>query len=347
MPTDTTFPLAMAEIVALFMESMLFGAFSVLYAIAIWILLYRKRISSRVKLNRMLFLTSTTLWILCSAHLTIVVIRAVKGFANWGDRSPHGANDYYSIVSDPTEVAKDAVYNLTTFVADSFVTYRLWIVWNRTWWILIVPSILLLGTAVVGIGVCVEIARTAIGDAIFAPNLQPWIRSFFAISLATTLFATVFIAARLMWADRQSSEFRAMGSAASSHWKVLETIIQSAAIYSAALVSSIGTYLAGSNAHYVCLDCVQPLIGITFTLIIIRIGLAPAVDSTVHRGAARDMHCTLQGQIRSIGGHAYPLQSLVIDMSVGRVQDTTSSDDSSHAPDRKAVVVPVPEAPRA
>ncbi|KAH9900672.1 hypothetical protein C8Q73DRAFT_636519 [Cubamyces lactineus] len=342
MSRNDSFPLAMAEIVALFMESMLFGAFSVLYVIAIWILLYRKRISSRVRLNRMLFLTSTTLWFLCSAHLTIVVIRAVQGFAVGGEH-PDGANDYYSRVSDPTEVAKDAVYNLTTFVADSFVTYRLWIVWNRTWWILIVPSILLLGTAAVGIGVCVEIARTEVGSAIFAPNLQPWIRSFFTISLATTLFVTVFIAARLIWADRQSRELRAMGSAANSHWKVLETIIQSAAIYSAALVSSIGTYLAGSNAHYVCLDCIQPLIGITFTLIIIRIGLAPAVDNTVHRGAAHDVHCSIQGQLRTIGGHAYPLQSLVIDMSMGRTQDTTGCDDSSLAVDLKSMVVPHPE----
>ncbi|KAI0655762.1 hypothetical protein C8Q70DRAFT_413637 [Cubamyces menziesii] len=343
MSEDDAFPLAMAEIVALFMESMLFGAFSVLYAIAIWILLYRQRISSRVRLNRMLFLTSTSLWILCSAHLTIVVIRATRGFAIRGERSD-GANDYYSIVSDPTEVAKDAVYNLTTFIADSFVTYRLWVVWNRTWWILIIPSVLLLGTAAVGIGLCVELAHTAVGDAIFAPNLQPWIRSFFAISLATTLFATVFIAARLMWADRQSSEFRAMGSAASSHWRVLETIIQSAAIYSAALVSSIGTYLAGSNAHYVCLDCVQPLIGITFTLIIIRIGLVPAVDGTVHRGVARDAHRTLPGQVRSIGGHAYPLQSLVIDMSIGHVQDTTSFEDTSQDINKKSAVASHPGA---
>lgn len=26
-------------------------------------------------------------------------------------------------------------------------TYRLYVVWNRVWWILIVPSVLLLGTA--------------------------------------------------------------------------------------------------------------------------------------------------------------------------------------------------------
>ena len=43
-------------------------------------------------------------------------------------------------------------------------------------------------------------------------------------------------------------------------WDVVETLIQSAAIYSAALASLLGTYLAGSNAQYVCLDALQPLI---------------------------------------------------------------------------------------
>ena len=50
------------------------------------------------------------------------------------------------------------------------------------------------------------------------------------------------------------------GTAATSQWDVIETLIQSAAIYSAALASLLGTYAAGSNAQYVCLDALQPLI---------------------------------------------------------------------------------------
>ena len=49
-------------------------------------------------------------------------------------------------------------------------------------------------------------------------------------------------------------------SAAISHWDIIETLVQSAAIYSAALASLLGTYLAGSNAQYICLDLINPLI---------------------------------------------------------------------------------------
>ena len=62
-----------------------------------------------------------------------------------------------------------------------------------------------------------------------------------------------------MWMNRRVERYRA-GLAAASPWDVVETLIQSAAIYSAALASLLGTYLAGSNAQYVCLDALQPLI---------------------------------------------------------------------------------------
>ena len=60
-----------------------------------------------------------------------------------------------------------------------------------------------------------------------------------------------------MWSNRRVRKFRA---AVTSQWDVIETLIQSAAIYSAALASLLGTYVAGSNAQYVCLDILQPLI---------------------------------------------------------------------------------------
>ena len=49
------------------MESMLFGAFTVLFTIAIWILLYREKVRSRSFTNKMLFVTSTVMYVLSVA----------------------------------------------------------------------------------------------------------------------------------------------------------------------------------------------------------------------------------------------------------------------------------------
>ena len=60
---------------------------------------------------------------------------------------PGGTALYYNTLSNPTLAAKDAIYITMTIVGDCFVTYRLYIVWNRVWWIIVVPAILLLATA--------------------------------------------------------------------------------------------------------------------------------------------------------------------------------------------------------
>ncbi|KAI0632632.1 hypothetical protein C8Q77DRAFT_1118742 [Trametes polyzona] len=327
MSDEEQFPLARAELIALFLESMVFGAFTVLYAIAIWILLYREKTRGKTTLNRMLFGTTTVMWILSVAHLAIDVVRAIEGFVVWGG-TPGGTNAFYGKISDPTEVAKNAVYVTMTLVGDTFVAYRLYVVWGRVWWILGVPCAMLLATATAGFGACVELGLSKEGNAIFAENLQPWIRAFFALSLTTNLLATFLIAARIMWSNRRLRKYRAGAAAASSHWEVIETMIQSAAIYSAALASLLGTYLTGSNAQYVCLDVLQPLIGVVFTLIIIRVGLGYTVnDSAGGGGAGRNLSDrTGPGNLQTIGGHAYPLQPVAINVSVSRTHDRASFD---------------------
>ena len=39
------------------------------------------------------------------------------------------------------------LYVMTLLVSDGFLTYRLFVVWNRVWWITILPVLLLIATA--------------------------------------------------------------------------------------------------------------------------------------------------------------------------------------------------------
>ncbi|RPD58602.1 hypothetical protein L226DRAFT_489856 [Lentinus tigrinus ALCF2SS1-7] len=318
MSDEEVFPLPRAEIIALFLESLIFGAFSVLYAIAIWILLYREKVRTRASLNKMLFATSTVMYILSVAHLCLDVQRAVVGFVNEGGK-PDGTLEFYLRLNNPTHIAKNVIFITMTLVGDGFVSYRLWIVWNRAWWIVILPILLLTGTAISGYGACFEFTLIDSGTAIFQSNLQPWITSFFALSLTTNLLATFLITARIMWSNRKVRQYRA-GTAATSQWDVIETLIQSAAIYSAALASLLGTYAAGSNAQYVCLDALQPLIGLVFTLIIIRVGLGYSLNESSGAQVISDRH--VRNQELSHGD--YQLRPMAINVSVSRTDDRQS-----------------------
>lgn len=70
---------------------------------------------------------------------------------------------------------------------------------------------------------------------------------------------TVLIAYRIWHSGRKVRRYRASGLT-NSHWPVIETVVQSAAIYSAALVALLGCYVANSFAQYTVLDAMTPLI---------------------------------------------------------------------------------------
>ncbi|KAI1795337.1 hypothetical protein LXA43DRAFT_881965 [Ganoderma leucocontextum] len=323
---DPSFPLPRAELIALFLESLLFGAFLVLYFISIWILLYREQHHGRTRLNKWMFATATAMFVLALTHLCFDVQRAIDGFIAHGG-TPTGTLDFYNLLSNPTHVGKSVIYITQTLVGDGFVTYRLFIVYNRNLWILVLPLLLVVGTAISGYGICFVLTTLTGSGAIFAGNLVPWITSFFALSLTTNVIATILISGRIMWSNYKVRRYRM----ALTHWGVIETIVQSAAIYSAALISLLSTYLAGSNAQYICLDSLQPLIGVVFTLIIIRVGLNETTSehSKGHMVDSRGAAPPLQTHVQQ-----FPMRPLAISVSVSREHDRASFEafDSS---DRK------------
>ncbi|RPD72789.1 hypothetical protein L226DRAFT_436617, partial [Lentinus tigrinus ALCF2SS1-7] len=326
MSAADSFPLPRAELISLFLESLLFGGFAVLYFISIWILMYREHRHGRSRVNKWMFATATTMFILAIAHLCFDVQRAVEGFIVRGG-TPTGTNDFYSWLSNPTHVGKSVIYITQTLVGDCFVTYRLYVVWSRSRLILILPTLLLVGTAIAGYGICYELTQVKGVGAIFEGNLKPWITSFFSLSLTTNVLATLLITGRIMWSNHRVKQYRA-GYAAVTRWGVIETIVQSAAIYSAALISLLATYVSGSNAQYICLDALQPLIGIVFTLIIIRVGLSETAGDSSKAGHAISEDSRVAAPPPGRGPHSahYPMRPLAINVSVSRTHDRSSLD---------------------
>ena len=143
--------------------------------------------------------------------------------------------------------------------------------------------------------------------------------------------------------------------AAQAQWDALEALVQSAALYSAALVALLAVYVRGSNAQYVCLDLLQPLVvclpfrstrpvpfplvlawrlamltplhshiqGVTFTSIVIRVGVGHSLDSPVGAEAEPSRRTARL----STGGTEFPpFRPVAINVSVGRAHGGPSVD---------------------
>jgi hypothetical protein len=268
--------LPMANFLALVLETLLYGAFTVLFVVALWVITVQRSV-----INWKLLITVVAIWLVSTTHLILDVVRAVDAFVTG---PPGGALAYYLDLSNPLQAVKTAIYVLLTLVGDGFVIYRCYIVYNRKWWIALPPFLLLCGTGIGGFGATVAFSKAAPGAEVFLPAIVPWITSFIALTLATNVVCTCAIAWKINSIQqglKGSSVYRSAGQSA------VIIIIESAAIYSCSIISLMITYQLGSNAQYTVLDLTAPLIGITFTIIILRVslGISSRQLSTMTPGA--------------------------------------------------------------
>jgi len=271
-------PLALdkAEVVALVLECCFFGIFTPFFFVTLWVLFNR---SSTGHTSRPLVLTVCFMYILAVTHLSIDVYRAVEAFVAYAD-IPHESLVFYGKLNNPTEITKTAVYALQTIVADGFLVWRCYIVWGEHWSIIVLPVIMVLGTTSSAVVVCWEFSRTKPGSVVFESVLAPWITSAWSMTLGTTLFCTGLIAFKI-WQSQQLLKQVRMRSTLTP---IMVIIIESGAVYSAAMISIIAAYASGNNSQYIIVDFLPSLIGIVFTLIIVRValGISSSDNSSVH-----------------------------------------------------------------
>ncbi|KAJ8689190.1 hypothetical protein PTI98_013239 [Pleurotus ostreatus] len=83
---------------------------------------------------------------------------------------------------------------------------------------------------------------------------RPWVASFIVLTLSTNVVCTSLILYGILRIHSAVKDFAII-------------IVESAAVYSASVISLMTMYSVGSNAQYTVLDMTGPLIGITFRYI--------------------------------------------------------------------------------
>ncbi|KAJ7792472.1 hypothetical protein B0H14DRAFT_3889908 [Mycena olivaceomarginata] len=262
------------------LESLGLGVLTVMAIFTLRIILKKKQVSTR----RGVLIILVLIWILSAMHWIINVHRAYQAFLVF----PDGPVVFYNTLTLPSYTAKNAVYTTLTVVADSFATYRCYVVWNRNRYIGAIPAMLLVGTAVAGYGTTYVFTTIEPGNPIFFTALVPWITAWITLTLATNVVCTCPPIHRMILSSpltllvsgliayRIISTARAVRGVRIGRDRLMSTlivIVESASIYSSTLVALIASYLSGNNGQFVVLDVTISVIGITFTMIIMRVSL--------------------------------------------------------------------------
>ncbi|KAI0737616.1 hypothetical protein C8Q80DRAFT_315009 [Daedaleopsis nitida] len=243
-------PLDKAYLTAIWLETLLYGINLCLFCSYVYVLRFRRT----RKITPIIFWVAVLMFCFSTIHVSLGFCRLIWGFIDLRD-IPGGPGAYFSDVSTPPNVAKVTIHSVNSILGDSIVVWRCWHVWGGNWRVCVVPVMLIIASAVCGFAQAIIFAEAKSVHSAFANTLERWNGSLFALSLVTNVVVTTLIAARIWFTTRETREL----SSNFRYTKVLVLIIESAMIYSAALVIEITLYFLGTNAFYIVYDPIAQL----------------------------------------------------------------------------------------
>lgn len=259
----------------------------------IWTLTYKRRIK---EINRPIVVVAFMLLILSTAHMIVDIIRIEQGLVTYRDTFPGGPAAFFADVAQVTFVIKNIIYTLQTMLGDGMVIYRCYIVWQSVW-VIIIPSLLWFGITVCGACAVYSVSQaTSQAGNIFAKATGQWITAFYAMTLASNLLASGFLAYRIWMMERNVSSIRATKS---SMMPIVRVLADAAILYSVTLLSALVCFVEANNGQYVILDMIMPIISIAFYMVIIRMAMKTrnhsylstvGMGSETARGTAQQYH---------------------------------------------------------
>ncbi|KAG7091735.1 hypothetical protein E1B28_008136 [Marasmius oreades] len=270
MPPPSTIPVATSQLIGTFVETFSYGIYLTIFprCMAIFWRRYKGQkgqIGSSVAIYFMF--TMILLWSVITVHVVANLTRAFQAFtANISVGS--AAEAYFKNGDTSLNMCKVASNVTVTLIGDLVMLYRTAIIWRKTWWILLVTVSLFIVDVAMSAWHTWSVGEAEPGSSILDSATYQRSLYFFAATLAFNLVCTILIGFKL-WRTQRDLKFVEDGheyhhySASRCRYHATRTtviVLESAAIYSAALVCLIGTALVHYSAYFILYNSMPPLV---------------------------------------------------------------------------------------
>ncbi|KAH7103201.1 hypothetical protein BKA62DRAFT_697632 [Auriculariales sp. MPI-PUGE-AT-0066] len=251
---------AMESLVGIMLETLFYGGF----LIVSWECLISLRRRARDgKAHWYMTCTFAVLFICISMRTIIDLKRTIVSFTHPSDQGLIDLGGPRTVESLMT----NALLVVIAVVADAFLIYRVHIVWQSGVLVIILPVLLLLGTAGGGVMVIYALYNASVSNPITFLLVNQGFEVFLSFTVACNAVCSLLIAGRILWIRRKSS---AQGTTADAVSKIVAVMVESAALYTAVLVAEIIAITRSSPLNFLFINWMGPLIGLVFAYIIIR-----------------------------------------------------------------------------
>ncbi|KAK7061984.1 hypothetical protein R3P38DRAFT_2832715 [Favolaschia claudopus] len=207
--------------------------------------------------------------LLISARWVLDVIDTAHGFLN--SRDPES---YFAAPPRPRAIAELGLISASVLICDTMIIYRLWIVWNRSFVVVLVPMLALLGLLASGIGSTYQLAVTCPGESRFTEKIKQWIVQECVFNLVTNLYATGFIAYRIcVTSSGLSDAANIRVNTRNALSRSTAIVVESSVLLSVWIIIGIILFAIKSPFHWFALGTLGTISGISFMLINVRVAL--------------------------------------------------------------------------
>ncbi|KAL5504775.1 hypothetical protein ACEPAH_7438 [Sanghuangporus vaninii] len=248
-----------ANFVSVVVESILFGFFSMLFALTSYLLFCKETVSRPLRTRFACALS--VMYILAITHEAINFRRALDGFTTSRDGSK-----FFSISQGVIDLCRLIIYALQSLLGDMLMIYRLSIICSDHRRVLIPSLILMIGSFASSIVMLVEFSKQRVASPFASATSYRWMFAFFFFSFIINLGGTITITIRI-WLTRRMA---ARPMTELSPFTVV--LLDPGIIYSASLICLFGAFLGENYAVLLLLDWIPQIIGIVASLVIVRIG---------------------------------------------------------------------------
>lgn len=279
------FTLPAAELVALFMDSVGFGAHIITFAVCASKMLQAQPTGKR-RIRWSLLWIAIALFVNGAFDVALHLYSNLQAFVSY--TGPGGAVVVFSHPSSWPTVLRTVTTVLAGMISDVAWIYRCWTVWGRKWQAAALPVLIW-----IAMGICAVFQiywqatlerDLAQADLLSSAIFQRWVIAFGVLSVALNTVTSSLVIFKLWRVSARSGQVTSFRSAPSRLSKVIEVVVESALLYTVALIIAVGVDLGNSLMVYGFSALALQLAGVAYDLIILR--LHTAQTSTPSTGNA-------------------------------------------------------------
>ncbi|KAI0821039.1 hypothetical protein BC629DRAFT_1434974 [Irpex lacteus] len=279
---------ARAELIGTFIEILIYGIYLVVFCKCLQVLRLKY---TEGRPTAVMTCTAVTIFVLVTVHFIMDILRAINAFTTHTD-VPNHAITYYTVVRRDLDIIKSGAYIAMTIISDGLIGYRTFVVWGRNLVLASFLVFLIIADISLGVYTVYLLAATRPGDDALAGHVTERVKYFYIVTLIQNLLCTILISLKI-WrvqreVDRYSPAVSALRNGGSSKgsrvgfcrrkgWlpgdRLILVVVESAAVYSVLLIVMIIMSVFASSAMLAMLDLISPIIGIVFSMVIIRVSI--------------------------------------------------------------------------